>query len=506
MTRVKKLLNFFRHHQEVVVVSLILLLATFFRFYKLSSLQYWSTDDEIFSAVVTRMIFDHKITLVSPNATLGVSLGSFFHIFSILPYLLANLDAVKILAFGSLLGIATTALLYLTGRELAGKRVGFFAAFLNSVSFLVVFTDRRWWPLTPDPFFVSLAIFSLIKLARGRLVFSLPLVVSASFAWHSDPTLLVVSVAIILAFFFLRLPLLSKKYLLAITYFCLSISPFVFFELRHPGAISYPVVHLITKSHTVAHSNRFEALLRNDVAGNFGRALFVTPSDSVEEYLLYCETCRQPPLGVVTRMIALIFLVAPLLLWKSNPKIRAVYCIIGAFLIGAVIFTMFYGQSIYLHFYVVVWPAFFLLAAVTLDLLWKDRIKFLVILFLVFVFTSNLNSLTSSRMRYPLKDKLAAANFGIEFVGKEPFSLEIDVDQRRLDGMGGLFFLKGVYPRNASYYEGWNWIYQAYSLYGAPVEKVDPQKTIVISPSSDITRRSSVSARHFGNIKVSVVK
>lgn len=506
MINLSSLKKFLVSHKELLMVTMILLLATFFRFYKLQSFQYWSTDDEIFSAVVTRMIFENKVTLVSPNATLGVSLGSFFHILSIIPYKIARLDASLILAFGSLLGVVTTFLIYQTGKLLGGKLVGIFTSFLYGVSFLISFTDRRWWPLTPDAFLATLGIFSIIKLFKGELRYALTLAVSASFAWHSDPTLLVVSVAALLSFVLFRLPILKRAYILAAIYLVISLLPFVFFEIRHPGSVSHPIVHFVTGSHKLAQSDRLASVVKNDFVGNFSRALFLSPTSDLENYLLYCVTCKDPPYGQLIRVVTIMLIVLPIFLLKKNPSLKPVYVYLASFVLGSTIFSTVFGTAIYLHFYVVVWPAFLLLAGVSLAFLWQKGFRLAVTALLTAVFLSNFNVILESQMRYPLKDKLAAANFGVQQVKNSPFSLVVDVDQRRLDGMGGLFYLKNVYPGNASYYEGWNWIYMAYSLYGRPIEPIDPTKTIVISPSSDTTERGAVKVKNFGNIKVSVIE
>lgn len=504
MTKITAIKKFLKQHKEAVSVALILLLATFFRFYKFSSFQYWSTDDEIFSAVVTRMIFTHKLTLVSPNATLGVSLGSFFHIISIVPYVLSQFNATRILLFGSALGVATTVLMYLTGRELGGKKVGFFTSFLYATSFLVSFTDHRWWPLTPDAFLATLGIFSLIKMSKGRYLYSLPLAIAASFAWHADPTILVISVAAVITFIVLRLPLFHRLYLPALIYIFISVLPFLLFEIRHPRAISHPINHFIVGSHKLAQTDRLGAILRNDLTGNFARSIFLAPTSDLENYLIYCETCKEPPHAALTRIIAIAFMGIPLLLWKKNRASRVPILYIASFIVGTLIFSLVFGTAIYLHFYVIVWPAFFLLSGLSLDLLWRKKWRVIVMVFLIIVLGVNLNMILKSQMKYPLRDKEAAANFAITKTKSKPFSLVVDVDQRRLDGMGGLFYLKNSYPANASYYEGWNWIYMAYSLYGTNVEKGEPSPVVVISPKNSSVSEASDS-QVFGDIRVSLI-
>lgn len=57
--------------------ALMVILAVLMRFYNFSNLQYFSGDEEIFHAILRRMVVEGKPTLVIPNAQVGGSIGSF---------------------------------------------------------------------------------------------------------------------------------------------------------------------------------------------------------------------------------------------------------------------------------------------------------------------------------------------------------------------------------------------------------------------------------------------
>jgi hypothetical protein len=482
------------NRREAVCLAVIILLAVLFRFYRFGELQYWSADDEIFAAVVTRMIFQPTVTLVSPNATLGLSLGSFLHLLSVPVYWLAGLNPAKIGLAGSTLGIATTVLIYLTGREINGWRVGFLAAFLYAVSFLAGFTDRRWWPLSLDPFLATLAIFSAEKIAvRKDSRYFLTLMVAVSFAWHADPTLAVVGVFAVLVWVVFKLPLFKKSYLPGLVYLAISVLPLVFFEWRHPGAISQPISQFLA----VRHAGEFHptAVLVTFLDGT-ARGLFVTPSQTVEKYLLYCRACQPLAFGGWAELVTLGLLALPIMVARSKSKI--LYLFLAAFLIGAAVHTGSAGQFIYQHFFMVIWPATFLLLALTLNWLWQKRLTLLVASFLGLVLVVNLQALFFSRMKYPLKDKMAAADYALAQVDDSPFALEQNTDNHYLDGFGGLFFLRRRYPANADYYRVWDWIFRAYSLYGTEITAGSLPKTVIIGPAG------SFNGKVFGNIAVEV--
>ena len=98
----------------------IILLAAFFRFYNFRELQYWDLDDEVFTSVMRHIVFDKSPTLLVPNAFLEFGQGPYFHWIMALFYALTKFDLVTVRVFSSLLGIATTLLVYITARSIGG--------------------------------------------------------------------------------------------------------------------------------------------------------------------------------------------------------------------------------------------------------------------------------------------------------------------------------------------------------------------------------------------------
>lgn len=454
------------------ILILILGLAVFFRFFRLLDFQFWSVDEEIFVAVVRQVAVNHKLILTSPNVAIGVSLGSFFHLLSAPIFLLAGLTASKILIAGSILGVITALVVYKTGKELAGIFVGRVAAFLYASSFLVSFSDRRWWPLTPDPLLATLSIYAVTKIIKGKYIYALLLAICASFTWHSDPSLAVIIVFAGLFAVIYKIPLFKKEYLPAVGYLLLSVAPFFIFELRHPGAITHPLFELLTKSRgeVVRSINLLEILQ------GFTRGLFLVPGPDIEKYFLYTKTYPAPFLSPFSEILTAVLLIFPL--WIKKSKTKIIYLFIAAFLTGVAIFSLGMGSQFHQHYFVVVWPAFFLLIAMGLQKINKA----LTGIFLVGFLLINLNTLIFSSMRYPLYKKEIIVNKTITTMDDKPFALIVKDDGRYFDGIGGLFFLKNKFPSNLSYYYAWDWIYRAYSLYEVNPTNEPIKNTIILTP------------------------
>lgn len=447
-----------------ILIILIIFLAILFRFYRLWDFQYWSVDEEIFVAVVRQITVDHKLLLVSPNVAIATSLGSFFHLLSAPIFLLANFTASKILIAGSILGVLTTFAVYKVG--------GRIAAFLYAGSFLAALSDRRWWPLSLDPLLAILSILAVTKIIEGKYKYALLLAICASFAWHADPSLAVIIIFAVFSAIVFKIPLFKKAYIPALIYLFFSIAPFFIFELRHPGAVTHPFLELLTRSRgQVEWSLDSLELLRG-----FARGLFVPPGPDIEKYFLYTKIYPAPFLSPLPEILTLLFFIFPF--WIKEQKVKIVYLFLLSFLLGIIVFTLRIGAEFHQHYFVVAWPAFFILVAFTL----QKTAKIWAVIFLTAFLTINLATLLFSSMRYPLFKKEMAVDKAIAIIDNKPFALKVQSDGRYFEGVGGLFFLKNKFPSNLDYYEAWDWIYRAYSLYEVPPVKGPFQNTIIISP------------------------
>ena len=111
---------------------LVVILSSLMRFYNFNNLQYFSGDEEIFHAILRRIVVEGKPVLVIPNAQVGSSIGSFFHLLSASIFFITNNNPSVVQLFGSTLGVVTTIAIYFVGRLISGNLMGFFAGILLS--------------------------------------------------------------------------------------------------------------------------------------------------------------------------------------------------------------------------------------------------------------------------------------------------------------------------------------------------------------------------------------
>ncbi len=488
---IKSVLSFIKNHKYTLGIIGILLIAFFFRFYHLYDLQYYSYDDELYTMLLKRIAVDKKLVLLSPSPKLGISLGSFWHLLSAPILKLSGFDAVKMLSLGSAIGVVTTYLLYFVGKELGGKKVGLIAGFLYASSFLMSLADRRWWQLTFDPFFVTLSILSIIKMVKGRLIYSLPLAICISFAWHADPTLAIIALATLICFFIFRMPVWHKSYLPAIIIILISLSPFLLSEIRHPGSVSYPIQEMLGRFGKPTDASDQVTVPVGDIAIGLAHSLFATPSRSAEEYMYPHTASGGPQINILLQIVSLLLFLFPIyLLFKGNTEqkkpLTILYVFFTSTIIGILITNLVFKFTIYQYYFGVIWPVLFLLAAFTLDYLIKQKPVWMWVGLMSLIFLVNVYALSLSSMRYPLNQKADTANFIASQLSPEPFSLQLLGNDIHLSGggMGGVLTLQGRFPSNQNYYF-FDWFYKAFSLYNVPiVEEAALNQKVFVYPQS----------------------
>lgn len=471
-------------------VVVVIAIAIFFRFYKLLELQYYSFDDELAGAMMWRFLVNKKLMLLGTTATLDIPLGSFWYWLSAPVYKLVNFNPVALLTFGSALGVMSTYWMYWVGKRLGNNRIGLLASLLYAGSFLTALLDRRWWILSINPIFVMLAIYALKRMIDGKLRWALPLVVTVSFAWHGDPTLAIIPVAAIISFLAFRLPVKTRDYIPALIWLLASLSPLLVFELRHPGAITTPYLKLFSRLSQSGgwgyeHPDRW--LTPAQVILGMARGFWAKPTQTAEDYLYPFSDSSSLDFSWAVKVTILVLILWPMYLLKKDRQVRktlaVVYIFVAAFLIGIIVVNSVAKVRVALHYYLTIWPVLFLLSAFTLDWLVKQRQRLIVVAFLGVFLATNFNALAKSRMQYTLTDKMKLMAWVADNLEPKPFSFYPLEDVHLYGGgLGGILMMHKLFPSNRSYY-GFDWTYQAFSLYQVPVVDEDKfDQRVVVYP------------------------
>lgn len=471
-----------------VALAFILVVAAVMRFYRLHKLQYYSFDDELATMFMYNLVVKHKLLLAGTTATLDIPLSAWWYYLSWPLFWLSKFDPLKILTFGSVLGVGVTYLVYRLGTELANKRVGLWASLFYAGSFMTALLDRRWWALSFDPLLIIVAIFSLYKMAKGKLIFVLPLTFVAAFGWQMDPTLGIIGVAALLSLMAFKVRLKTKIYLMVLGLVMMSILPLVVLELRHKRAVTTPYTKLFNRSAQVTQvaDQEKNELNLDALALGFTRAFWARPTDAAENYLFPGSSAEHLNFNWVVKLITILIIIMPIYLIFSGKSqqtvgLKILYMFLAAFLISVFVVNRFAKVHISQHYYAVIWPVVFLLTAFTLEWWWRKKQRWLTLAYLSLFLFFNFRALVYSQMRYPLDEKIKLVKLVADRLDSKPFSFDIVSDIHLYGGgLGGVLAKHNLFPSNQTYY-GFDWAYRAFSLYQVPVvgeDKLD-QKVVI---------------------------
>lgn len=356
---------------------LILLLGAYLRLYRIRDYLTFLGDEGRDVLVVKRMIVDHKFTLLGPTASVGsFFLGPIYYYF-MLPFLWAfQLDPVGPAIMVALFGIATIYLVYLTGKDFFDAKGGLIAAFLYSVSPVVISYSRASWNPNLVPFFSLLIIYLTKKIVvedKWKLIFWLGLFFGIAFQLHYLVSFL--AIAVILYFILTNGFKKYKSYLLGIGGFFIGFSPFLLFEVRHgfPSIISL-----------------FAFLTAGKEVGGAKINFLNHPLDISQRLFVRLITNNNLYLGILLLFFSLAVFIYCLKTKKGGKTVfqtlLLLLCwgLVGIFLFG------FYNKAVYDYYLGFLFPLPFLLTGHAFSHLSKRLLgKFFVLLLLAYCFLLN---------------------------------------------------------------------------------------------------------------------
>lgn len=502
-----------KQNKSTYLLAVIIALAIFFRFYSYTNLQLWTGDDEIITATIRHIIWDKSPSLLIPNSTLGFGLGPYYLYAISVFYYLTEFNLVLVQGVASIIGVATTYLLYRCGKFIYNNNVGLMASFLYACSFLISLLDRRLWPLTPGPFLSVLTIFSLAKILRGNLKFLPILAIPIGFAFHSDLYLLVLVLSIVVCWVIYRFPVKNRYTLIFAGLLIVFALPFGIAEIRYNGAVSGPFLQTINKpleGQGLSPERLYSVFGVSDSINVLTRILFTRPSDFIDSQWCHGACTYPAPLFapfsqffVVTLLCFSLFI-----LWKKPDKLKFLpWLVIIIFIFGMLIFNRLFQSNFSQLYFLVIMPVFLLIISPTLVII-GNKIKILLPLFISIYLFVNFYSLQNSLIKYPLSEKIALVRQSIPMLNDEKFSIEASqLGEIQGGGWTELYTLQ-KYPASKSYwYLFTDWIYAAYSLYPTQIQQSDPNKTVVFQQAGENLQYSNsfVWKRRFKDLEVVIV-
>src|SRR3989344_8627409 len=217
------------------LLFLIIFLAFILRVYRIEELFYFTYDESVPAFVGRRLVLFHHIPLIGGVTPFGVHLAPYFYLLSAILLGLGGLNPVIWGWAGAVLAMVTTLMVYLVGREIKDKKLGMVAAGLWSFSYLANVYDRHFWALYWGPLLSVIAIYSLLKIIKGKEKFVYLIAISLAFGIHADLSNYTILILAVISWVVFKIKI-QKSTFIAIGIIILSFLPLLIFDLKHDFA------------------------------------------------------------------------------------------------------------------------------------------------------------------------------------------------------------------------------------------------------------------------------
>lgn len=356
-----------------ILLTLIIALASFLRLYRIGDFLTF-LGDEGRDVLVAKHILEGQLTLLGPRTSVGsMYLGPLYY-YMIAPFLwLFDYNPVGPAIMVALFGIATVYLLYSFLSEFFSNRAGLMAAFLYSLSPLVLTYSRSSWNPNIMPFFSLLTIYSLIKAITGNNKWFILTGLSMGVVLQSHYLgLLLLPAVLVVAIIYRRL-LSLKTFFLSLSGFLILISPFLLFNLRHNFVLIKAVIEFV--------ADRSDAGVVKAI--NIFERPFILTSRLFNSLLLFDKF----PFG--NWLVIAIFLTLAKLFSTSHSQIsqrKSLLVILNWFVVGILGLSIYQGLifDYYLGF---LFPLPFIMVALTIDRWWTNKYIGIISLVIIALFT-----------------------------------------------------------------------------------------------------------------------
>lgn len=347
------------------IFSGILVLGAYLRLYKISDYMTF-LGDEGRDVLVVKGILEGDLTLLGPRASAADFFTGPIYYYLMAPFLwLFNYDPVGPAVMIALLGIASIFLIYYIGRKVFGINAALIAAFLYSISPVVIAYSRSSWNPNPMPFFSLILIALIYKTLKKKFLayflaigFLLGIMLQLHYIelFFGGIVFLIVVLNNFLSHRSKMLILSIKELLFIFVGFLVGFSPFLAFEFRH----GFPNLRTISgfvfsqESYGDTVSNPFWVTIYDVFFRLFGRLITrfpppeqVNAAEHSDLFIWYWATIA---LG-----IASIYMITKI----KDPLWRLIFAVwLGA---GVLLFG-FYQKAIYDYYFEFLFPLPFFLA------------------------------------------------------------------------------------------------------------------------------------------------
>jgi hypothetical protein len=508
----KKLISFWP-------IILICASAFILRVINLEQLFYFTYDEEIPALVGRRLILWHHVPLIGGATPFGFHLGPYFYWFYAVLLYLGKLNPVVWGIAGALLSVVTTLLIYVVGKNFFNKRVGITAAIFWAFSFLTNVYDRHLWALFWGPIACLLTLYFLYKIiSTNKRVFTYLLAITIALAIHADPSNLIFIGLTVIAFLYFKVPNLFRKFLIILIFILISLSPLIFFDLRHNFANIKPVGNYLKASKKSSGLNA-KYILPNALLfpQTLTRLTYTFGDNEINKQYSYCRNfitekfAAIPPVFVAISSFALLAFIFISFRNRRNPAKKSVLLLVFSVLLyfaGILLYGTLLKGDIFEHYIAGLFPVLLLILA-----FFAAKLPKFTWLFVLGIFVAlNLYKLSITVNSQGLTAKREAIQYTMQQVGDKPFSLDSLSTCWKWNGYRYLFTVFGREPVKSYVDPNFAYLYET-----TPVAKNHPPTVVSFvvhdfAPETQafykrykLLKSHEISSKMFGDIEVIVM-
>lgn len=221
---------------DYLIAGLIIFSGLLIRFQTLRDNFAFSGDEEIAAFASRQILFDHKLTLIGPEASVGrIFVGPAIVYLQALIYWFFKMNPWGIAYFATLFSGLTMSLLYYTAVTVFSKPTAQTALLLYAFLPRIINYDRLAWNLNTLMFTALVVFLSLYKIRSqfSKKTWYFILGAAAGFGFHLHPQAFLFLPTVFLIFCFWQRNLKLKFVGYFFISFLISISPLILFDLRH---------------------------------------------------------------------------------------------------------------------------------------------------------------------------------------------------------------------------------------------------------------------------------
>ncbi len=258
-------------------IIFILAIGLFLRLYKPLDFYIYSHDGDLASWIVKDVVVNHHFRLIGQETSVqGVFIGPLFYYLLIPFYLIGKMDPLGGVVLSALIGAFAVFSFYWVLTEVFDKRVGLVAAFIYSLSFYTILTDREVVPTTPAMLWSVWFFYSLYLLYKGKQKAGFILsAIMISLVWHINLALILLTPLLPVSLLLGKVKINFKSLFLGLVVLIITSSPFLIFEIRHNFQQTKAIITSVTTNKnyipgTSTGINKFErvvTLVSKNVSG-----------------------------------------------------------------------------------------------------------------------------------------------------------------------------------------------------------------------------------------------